>query len=122
MACLFTRSNGSNPPCRSVWLVAEYSKNRPTIDSRIAMPISTQSICRIGRRSCANVRLATRSISAVRGYAARAARVADIRIKAVDHLSGDRCGGLPPEPTLFDHRDDDVVRTLGVRPHHGREP
>ena len=29
MACLFTRSNGSKPPWRSVWLVAEYSEEQP---------------------------------------------------------------------------------------------
>src|SRR4051812_6803571 len=121
-ACLLTRSKGSKPPWRNVWLVAEYRRNRPTTDSTPAMPIRTQSTRRIGRRSCANVRLATRSMSTIRRDAARAARVTDLRIEAVDHLAGDRGRGLPAEATLFDHRHDHIVGLVGVGTNHRGEP
>src|SRR3954447_2772130 len=61
-------------------------------------------------------------MSTIRRDAARAARVTDLRIEAVDHLAGDRGRGLPAEATLFDHRHDHIVGLVGVGTNHRGEP
>src|SRR5512132_590804 len=123
MACLFTRASGSSPSWRSVWLVAEYSNNRPLPDRASVRTRRNQSTWRIGRRSCAKVRPATRSISAVRHVTDRVRVLPDlVLVEAVDHGSGDGRRGLAPETALLHHGHHDVLGVIRIGANPRGEP